>query len=76
MGYRVKNCNFLRLWKSDASDSFDLSSFNVGDYYNAVDAQVKSGIFAKFFIPTMKISMAKNYASNNSISLCLVRYRI
>ncbi len=51
MGYKVKNCNFLRLWKSDASDSFDLSSFNVGDYYNAVDAQVKSENICKVLYP-------------------------
>lgn len=51
MGYRVNNCNFLRLWKSDASDSFDLSSFNVGDYYTAVDAQVKSENICKVLYP-------------------------
>jgi len=37
MGYRVPSCNFLRLWKSEAEESFDFSSFNQGDYYKAVD---------------------------------------
>ncbi len=51
MGYNVNNCNFLRLWKSDASDVFDLSSFNVGDYYKAVDFQVKSENICKVLYP-------------------------
>lgn len=51
MGYKVPNCNYLRLWKSDASDLFDLSSFNVGDYYNAVDFQVKSENICKVLYP-------------------------
>ncbi len=51
MGYKVNNCNFLRLWKSDASDLFDLSSFNVGDYYKAVDFQVKAENICKVLYP-------------------------
>jgi starch phosphorylase len=51
MGYKVNNCNVLRLWKSDASDLFDLSSFNVGDYYNAVESQVKSENICKVLYP-------------------------
>jgi len=33
MGYKVPSCNFLRLWKSEAEESFDFTSFYQGDYY-------------------------------------------
>jgi glycogen phosphorylase len=51
MGYNVPSCNFLRLWKSEAEESFDLSSFNQGDYYKAVDYQVKSENICKVLYP-------------------------
>ncbi|MFN8208457.1 MAG: glycogen/starch/alpha-glucan phosphorylase [Bacteroidales bacterium] len=51
MGYRVNNCNFLRLWKSEAEESFDFSSFNKGDYYKAVDYKVKSENISKVLYP-------------------------
>lgn len=51
MGYNVPSCNFLRLWKSEAEKSFDLSSFNHGDYYKAVDYQVKSENICKILYP-------------------------
>ena len=51
MGYHVHSCNFLRLWKSEAEESFDLSSFNHGDYYKAVDYQVKSENICKVLYP-------------------------
>ena len=37
LGYRVNNCNTLRLWRSEAVESFDFQDFNVGDYYGAVE---------------------------------------
>jgi glycogen phosphorylase len=51
MGYMVPSCNFLRLWKSESEESFDLSSFNLGDYYKAVDYQVKSENICKVLYP-------------------------
>jgi len=51
MGYHVSSCNFLRLWKSDAEESFDFSSFNQGDYYKAVDYKVKSENISKVLYP-------------------------
>ena len=36
-GYKNGMVNLLRLWKSEAVESFDFSSFNKGDYYGAVD---------------------------------------
>jgi len=51
MGYNVPSCNFLRLWKSEAEESFDFSSFNLGDYYKAVDYKVKSENICKVLYP-------------------------
>ena len=51
MGYNVRSCNFLRLWKSEAEESFDFSSFNQGDYYKAVDYKVKSENISKVLYP-------------------------
>jgi starch phosphorylase len=51
MGYKVPSCNFLRLWKSEAVESFDFSSFNRGDYYKAVENNVKSENISKVLYP-------------------------
>ncbi len=51
MGYKVSSCNFLRLWKAEAEESFDFSSFNQGDYYKAVDYKVKSENISKVLYP-------------------------
>jgi starch phosphorylase len=51
MGYKVSSCNFLRLWKSEAEESFDFTSFNQGDYYKAVDNKVKSENISKVLYP-------------------------
>ena len=34
-GYRSGMTDQLRLWKSEAVESFDFQAFNVGDYYQA-----------------------------------------
>lgn len=41
-GYRNGRINTLRLWKSEATDDFDLAEFNQGDYTEAV-ARKKPG---------------------------------
>jgi starch phosphorylase len=38
-GYRNNTVNSLRLWKSTATDEFDLDDFNAGDYAEAVEAK-------------------------------------
>ncbi len=38
-GYRNDTVNTLRLWKSTATDEFDLEDFNAGDYAESVEAQ-------------------------------------
>lgn len=51
MGYKVPSCNFLRLWKSEAEESFDFSYFNQGDYYKAVENKIKSENISKVLYP-------------------------
>jgi len=51
MGYDVNSCNFLRLWQSESEEAFDFSSFNQGDYYRAVEYQVKSENICKVLYP-------------------------
>jgi starch phosphorylase len=50
-GYRSGTANFLRLWKSEAVESFDFQAFNMGDYYEAVDEKVFSETISKVLYP-------------------------
>jgi starch phosphorylase len=50
-GYGVGNANLLRLWKAEAGESFDLQSFNQGDYYGAVDQKVAAENISKVLYP-------------------------
>jgi starch phosphorylase len=50
-GYHVNTVNTLRLWKAEASESFDFHTFNVGDYYGAVDEKVVSENITKVLYP-------------------------
>jgi starch phosphorylase len=58
-GYRVNTCNTLRLWKSEAVESFDLQDFNVGDYYGAVQAKVVSETLSKVLYPNDEPEVGK-----------------
>lgn len=51
MGYGVLNVNLLRLWKSEARESFDFQAFNTGDYYGAVDDMVAAQNISKVLYP-------------------------
>jgi starch phosphorylase len=51
LGFGVNTCNTLRLWKSEAVESFDLGDFNVGDYYGAVQEKVLSETLCKVLYP-------------------------
>ena len=50
-GYRVPTTNLLRLWKAEATESFDFDAFNVGDYYGAVDEKIASETISKVLYP-------------------------
>ncbi|MBU0653561.1 MAG: glycogen/starch/alpha-glucan phosphorylase [Gammaproteobacteria bacterium] len=51
MGYGVKNTNLLRLWRSEATESFNFQAFNIGDYYGAVNEKVTSENITKVLYP-------------------------
>ena len=51
LGYRVNTCNTLRLWRSEAVESFDFQDFNLGDYYGAVQEKVVSETISKVLYP-------------------------
>ncbi len=51
LGYRVNTANTLRLWKAEAPESFDFQSFNLGDYYGAVEAKMVSENITKVLYP-------------------------
>jgi starch phosphorylase len=50
-GYHVNTCNILRLWKSEAVESFDFQDFNAGEYYEAVEEKVVSETLSKVLYP-------------------------
>jgi starch phosphorylase len=51
LGYKVNTANTMRLWKSEACESFDFEKFNVGDYYGAVDRKIVSENLTKVLYP-------------------------
>ncbi|MGV8135022.1 MAG: glycogen/starch/alpha-glucan phosphorylase [Mangrovibacterium sp.] len=59
MGYQASSCNILRLWKSEAIESFDFSSFNHGDYLRAVMEKVESENICKVLYPNDETDQGK-----------------
>jgi glycogen phosphorylase len=51
LGSGTASTNFLRLWTARADDEFDLDAFQVGEYWRAVDAKVKSENITKVLYP-------------------------
>ncbi len=51
LGYRNNTANTLRLWRAEAPESFDLSTFNRGDYWGAVNKKVVSENITKVLYP-------------------------
>jgi starch phosphorylase len=58
-GYRSRVTNLLRLWKSEAVESFDFQDFNVGDYYGAVQEKVISETVTKVLYPNDEPEVGK-----------------
>ena len=50
-GYEGPVVDLLRLWKSEAAESFDFQAFNGGDYYRAVQEKVISETITKVLYP-------------------------
>jgi len=59
LGFRVNTCNTLRLWRSEAVESFDFQEFNVGDYYGAVQQKVISETLSKVLYPNDEPQIGK-----------------
>ncbi|MFT3696333.1 MAG: glycogen/starch/alpha-glucan phosphorylase [Kofleriaceae bacterium] len=50
-GYGTQTTNFLRLWSAMASEELDLDAFQVGEYWRAVDAKIRSENLTKVLYP-------------------------
>ena len=59
LGYRVGTCNWMRLWKAEAVESFDFAAFNHGDYYRAVHDKVVSENITKVLYPNDEVIQGK-----------------
>ena len=59
LGYRVKTCDLLRLWKAEAVESFDFDAFNYGDYYRAVQDKMVSENITKVLYPNDEVAVGK-----------------
>ncbi|HQP05026.1 MAG TPA: glycogen/starch/alpha-glucan phosphorylase [Bacteroidales bacterium] len=59
LGYKVQSCNFLRLWRSEAVESFDFKAFNHGDYFRAVHEKMLSENISKVLYPNDESSQGK-----------------
>lgn len=51
LGYRTNTANTLRLWSAQATESFDFSAFNSGDYFGAVHEKVITENVSKVLYP-------------------------
>ena len=51
LGYKVNSCNRLRLWRADATETFDFYAFNIGDYMGSVEQSVTSETISKVLYP-------------------------
>ena len=59
LGYRVRTCNDLRLWKAEAVESFDFEAFNHGDYYRAVEDKMASENITKVLYPNDEVAQGR-----------------
>jgi len=50
-GYGTATTNFLRLWSAVAAEEFDLDAFQIGEYWRAVEAKLRSENLTKVVYP-------------------------
>jgi len=58
-GFQVGTVNMLRLWKAEATNSFDFQAFNIGDYYRAVQEKISSENVTKVLYPNDEAEVGK-----------------
>jgi starch phosphorylase len=59
VGFRSGITDLLRLWRSEAVESFDFQSFNVGNYFQAVDEKVGAETISKVLYPNDEPQLGK-----------------
>ena len=85
-GYKVGTTNLLRLWKSEATESFDYEAFKTGDYFGAVNEKIASESICKILYPDdepyvgKQLRLAQQYffvscALQDMIRLHLLRWK-
>ncbi|MCW1921267.1 glycogen/starch/alpha-glucan phosphorylase [Luteolibacter arcticus] len=58
-GFDSDTCALMRLWKSEAVESFDFEAFNHGDYDRAVEQKVASENLSKVLYPNDELHRGK-----------------
>ncbi len=58
-GYKNDSINLLRLWKSEASESFDFNEFNQGKYAAAVEQKIRAETISKVLYPNDETESGK-----------------
>lgn len=85
-GYKVAATNLLRLWKSEAIESFDFEAFKSGDYFGALTEKIASESIGKILYPDnepyagKQLRLAQQYFSvscalQDMIRLHLLRWK-
>jgi len=59
LGYKTNTANTLRLWKAEATESFNFEAFNTGDYLGAVLEKSNSENLTKILYPNDESSQGK-----------------
>jgi starch phosphorylase len=59
VGYGGKTVNYLRLYSAEASDDFDMSVFNSGDYIRAVEQKIQTETISKVLYPSDAVQRGK-----------------
>lgn len=59
VGYGGRTVNYLRLYSARASQEFDMTIFNGGDYLNAVEQKVQFETISKVLYPTDSIAAGR-----------------
>jgi len=60
VGHRNNTANNLRLWRAEATESFDFARFNTGDYLGAVREKIASETISKVLYPNDEELVGKN----------------
>lgn len=72
LGYHVNTANTLRLWKAEASESFDFQRFNQGDYYGAVNDKTAAENLTKVLYPNDEQIQGKELRLPTAVFLCVL----